>query len=118
MNFNEVFFPGSKPSAVIAQLGLRKVGSSWGPSYHNALHPWRSHHAAIQSAHGGHAAEALLPGSWPRRAAATVFGLLSELRVPVLIITSVFREELRWPLPTAFSPVLITSAPNFLPLCN
>lgn len=50
--------------------------------------------------------------------AAAVLGLLSELRVPMLIITRVFREELAWPLPTAFSPVLITSAPNFLPLYN
>lgn len=55
------FLSCSKPSAAIAQLGLKKVGSSWGSSYHNALHPWRLHHAVIQSTHGGQAGEGSSP---------------------------------------------------------
>lgn len=96
-----------------AQPGLGKVEVSLGWSYHNSLRPWRVRHEC------GHAGEALFsPAPLRTRVAAAVFGLLSELRVPMLIVTRVFREELAWPLPTAFSPVLITSAPNFLPLYN
>ena len=99
-------------------MRLGKVESSFGLSYHSAL---RSRSvctmlASIQSVSYGQARGALFsPAPLPRHVAAAVFGFLSELRVPMLIITSALLEEQAWPWPTSLLSCLDNICTEFSP---
>lgn len=98
-------------------MRLGKVESSSGLSYHNALRSWSvCTMLAIQSVNHGQARGALFsPAPLPRHVAAAVFGFLSELRVPMLIITSVLVEERAWPRPTSLLSCLDNICTEFSP---
>lgn len=70
--------------------GSGKGGQPLAPSYHNLCIHGVCIMPDIQSTHGAHWDAPFSLAPLPSCVAATVLGLLSELRVPMLIITSVF----------------------------